>query len=718
MTQPSQVSLTLPLQFEDDPIREVTPPERQVRLAFSLDHRAWLSLLAEEWWPIKKESGWVRIGIGQPVQAPVHENRIEVTAWLDPKILPATGNALFWRGDKWVTHSFSAFDAEDEQFIWLGPVPLFAITSFSVTSGEQKEQLLGFAQGFSNLRIPKQEIRVEQTVGIPPLPMDRRHPASLQPPDHWNSLRGAAAMAFWAVPRVTPWVGLLAKWVEGSLASPFTYAPWLTSVPWTLPLSPISSSVKSRDMCLWRAMLDVFMRCNIRESWNPSELLEGICDKARAFGALPDSLDALLLETSAILEDKCTISLDHGLQDPLGMVLQMVLLRPKPEHYISWKSDLITAPPAVWWSGAILSGLIMGYRNLDVRFRGEESTNTLAALSIWQFTNRKKKKSLPWARARKNTVVETASAQITLSVQGDTLLRRPLSDRGQWYVADYENPTVQERAKEIAQKYCPDAISTQTLLTDTTIRFSGSGKLSLNSKDKKLVTVGEVLLDTDNLKVISRLNSDVFKHWLVSGSIAEKLGPPIIKKAQETAAHDTPVAPIGLTVISDFLTSDEEARLVQTVDSASWLTDLRRRVQHYGWKYDYSSRSIKPSSYLGELPDWAEELAVRLVERGFMIEKPDQVIVNEYLKNQGISKHIDCPSCFRGPIVTISLIESWSMTFKRQKEKYEVLLPRRSLACLDGPARHEWTHEIAQRKMEGKQLRDRRISLTFRKVND
>jgi len=100
---------------------------------------------------------------------------------------------------------------------------------------------------------------------------------------------------------------------------------------------------------------------------------------------------------------------------------------------------------------------------------------------------------------------------------------------------------------------------------------------------------------------------------------------------------------------------------------------------------------------------------------------PDQVIVNNYDGPQGISKHIDCPECFRGPVATISLLETWDMVFTRKVAgetlKFVQPLPRRSVALLAGEARSRWLHEIPERLTEHKKPRVRRISVTFRKVD-
>ena len=176
--------------------------------------------------------------------------------------------------------------------------------------------------------------------------------------------------------------------------------------------------------------------------------------------------------------------------------------------------------------------------------------------------------------------------------------------------------------------------------------------------------------------------------------------------------------------IPDFLSVDKEEELVKIIDSQQWGVELKRRVQHYGWRYDYKARQVDKSMYLGALPDWADELAHRLVSEKLVRQLPDQVIVNEYIGNQGITRHTDSNG-FADDIVTISLCDSWQMIFRKKGvkgKKVERLLEQRSATVLSGPARYDWTHEIPKRKKEplgsGKKRQDRKrcISLTFRKV--
>lgn len=176
----------------------------------------------------------------------------------------------------------------------------------------------------------------------------------------------------------------------------------------------------------------------------------------------------------------------------------------------------------------------------------------------------------------------------------------------------------------------------------------------------------------------------------------------------------------GLQYIPEFITQDEERALIESIDQNPWLTDLKRRVQHYGYKYDYKARSVTNDAYIGELPDWIVPIAQRLHEQGIFEHLPDQAIVNEYEPGQGISAHIDCVPCFGGTIVSASLNSGATMQFTnaRTGKKEELYLQERSVIVLQGPARYEWTHAIPGRKSDVvsgvKVERSRRISITFR----
>lgn len=180
--------------------------------------------------------------------------------------------------------------------------------------------------------------------------------------------------------------------------------------------------------------------------------------------------------------------------------------------------------------------------------------------------------------------------------------------------------------------------------------------------------------------------------------------------------------PPGARYLAGLIDLSMQDVLIAAVDQRPWIEDLKRRVQHYGYRYDYRARTVTSDAYLGPLPQWASDLAGRLVSNGWFDKPPDQLIVNEYLPGQGISAHVDCVPCFGEVIASISLLSTCEMVFKERgtDQRRAVVLEPRSALLIAGPARGEWTHEIPARKsdpIEGQRVpRSRRLSLTFRTV--
>ncbi len=179
----------------------------------------------------------------------------------------------------------------------------------------------------------------------------------------------------------------------------------------------------------------------------------------------------------------------------------------------------------------------------------------------------------------------------------------------------------------------------------------------------------------------------------------------------------------GLVFCEGFLTPAEESLCIERIDAAEglWLKDLSRRVQHYGWRYDYKARAITPDMHVDALPDWLDRLAQRLYHETDLFDRvPEQVIVNEYLPGQGIAMHTDHRG-FGPTVCTISLGDHWEMDFSEDwNDKRPALLSRRSCVFLTDESRSIWQHGIAPRKTElsasGRRNRRRRVSLTFRTV--
>lgn len=207
---------------------------------------------------------------------------------------------------------------------------------------------------------------------------------------------------------------------------------------------------------------------------------------------------------------------------------------------------------------------------------------------------------------------------------------------------------------------------------------------------------------------------------------------PQTSLATHIAGQQKMLARLGGEYIPDYISEREEESFLRCInsDAAKWLIDLKRRVQHYGYRYDYRARHIVDDMRIGDLPQWVMPLAERL--RGkFFGEMPQQMIVNEYEPGQGIAPHVDCEPCFGDVVVSVSLGSTCVMDLARRggeenrvadsgDERVHLFLEPRSAVVLAGASRYHWTHGIAPRKKDviGGEIfhRGRRVSLTFRTV--
>ena len=202
----------------------------------------------------------------------------------------------------------------------------------------------------------------------------------------------------------------------------------------------------------------------------------------------------------------------------------------------------------------------------------------------------------------------------------------------------------------------------------------------------------------------------------------------------EQEAALTRLRAVGVVYETTFLSDPTCGQLLASIDAQPWMYDLKRRVQHYGWKYDYASRFVTDDMQIGPLPSFIRDIALRLRDRGWFQRTPDQVIVNEYdpAKKQGIAPHVD-RECFGPTVATLSLGDAWPMQFAAtnryrrpgaqegaKDERVELVLDVGSILVLRGDSRSKWTHGIAARRTDNpgpnRRARRRRVSVTFRTV--
>ena len=176
----------------------------------------------------------------------------------------------------------------------------------------------------------------------------------------------------------------------------------------------------------------------------------------------------------------------------------------------------------------------------------------------------------------------------------------------------------------------------------------------------------------------------------------------------------------GARLVPDIVTEAEERRILMRICDAPWLTDLSRRVLHYGYRYSYTSRNAGRHTPAPAFPRWAEVIADR-IRPLFDGVLPEQCIVNKYRPGQGIGMHAD-HAAFGTVVASLSLGAAWRMHFRPRSVRPYVrhglpsdevaVMPRRSALVLRGQARSNWMHGIdpAANARQG----ETRVSATFR----
>jgi alkylated DNA repair dioxygenase AlkB len=176
------------------------------------------------------------------------------------------------------------------------------------------------------------------------------------------------------------------------------------------------------------------------------------------------------------------------------------------------------------------------------------------------------------------------------------------------------------------------------------------------------------------------------------------------------------VLPEGFTYVAEFLSPDDEQRIVADLERLAYRevrmhgVVARRTVLHFGWDYDYEGwrieRAEEPPRWLAELRDRAADVA--RVEAA----KLEQFLIARYPPGATIGWHRDAPM-FGSPVVGVSLLSPCRLRFRRKSgdgwETAAQLLEPRSLYVIDGAARTQWQHHIPAAK-------GLRYSITMRTV--
>ena len=119
-----------------------------------------------------------------------------------------------------------------------------------------------------------------------------------------------------------------------------------------------------------------------------------------------------------------------------------------------------------------------------------------------------------------------------------------------------------------------------------------------------------------------------------------------------------------------------------------------RRVVSFGWRYDFSGATLRPSD---DIPPFLLPLRERAAAfAGIAAEGLQQILINEYAPGAGIGWHRD-KSMFED-VVAISLGSTCSLRLRRRQgsgwERAAQEVRPRSVYLVRGPVRREWEHSV------------------------
>lgn len=161
-----------------------------------------------------------------------------------------------------------------------------------------------------------------------------------------------------------------------------------------------------------------------------------------------------------------------------------------------------------------------------------------------------------------------------------------------------------------------------------------------------------------------------------------------------------PAWPEGFDYRDQVLTVDDERALIEDIRQLPFKPfefhgfHGKRRVVSFGWRYDYSAATLRPSD---EVPPFLLPLRAQAAAfAGIAAEALQQILINEYAPGAGIGWHRDRPPF--EDVIAVSLSSACSLRLRRRQgtlwERSTQRLHPRSAYLLRGPARHDWQHSI------------------------
>jgi DNA oxidative demethylase len=176
--------------------------------------------------------------------------------------------------------------------------------------------------------------------------------------------------------------------------------------------------------------------------------------------------------------------------------------------------------------------------------------------------------------------------------------------------------------------------------------------------------------------------------------------------------------PAGFRYIEGLLAPAQESILIGLLEDLPWEAvvfrgyEARRRVVHFGHRYDYEARGVSPGLPIPDALVAVRDRAAALAEED--AQRYVEVLATEYRPGATIGWHSDAPA-FGATVLGVSLASSCRMRFRRRMpegwRRWDQVLEPRSAYVIGGEARSAWQHSIPPTEAL-------RYSITYRSLRE
>ena len=206
-----------------------------------------------------------------------------------------------------------------------------------------------------------------------------------------------------------------------------------------------------------------------------------------------------------------------------------------------------------------------------------------------------------------------------------------------------------------------------------------------------------------------------------------------------TSTNRAVAYPHGLKLIENFITPEDESRIINRLLSFEKSRLAKRSILQFGRKIDFATKryviylffyfvtkhlDFSISSFVDDIPEELLPVLSKISE--LTSEKYDQILINFYDPGDSFPSHVDDPIAYGDTICSLSLLSDYNINFKnyigdRTGDRFDLNLPRRSLLVMSGDARYNWKHGILSKTFDycsdgSIRTRKSRISITCRRV--